>query len=124
MDHKRKRTFWTIGIGLLLMIAGGLMLTNNLGITDVGSVWSWWPVLLVTVGIGHWVDATTSDERRRAFFWLFIGAWMVCSTQHVFGLSFHNSWPILLIGFGISTIWRSFPFVDSTRLSSEADHAC
>jgi hypothetical protein len=123
MDHQRKRTFWTLGIGLLFIIAGGLMLTNNLGITDVGSVWRFWPVLIITAGIGRWVDASTTENRRKAFFWMFIGCWFLCSTLNLFGLTFHNSWPIALIGVGISTIWRSFPYANSSCLSSETDHA-
>jgi FtsH-binding integral membrane protein len=123
MDHQRKRTFWSLGIGVLLLLAGALMLTNNLGFTDIESVWNFWPVIIIATGIGQWMDAETSEDRRKAFFWLFIGAWFLCSTLHLFGLSFHNSWPIVLIGIGISTIWRSLPGANSSCPSPEANHA-
>lgn len=41
--------------------------------------------------------------------WLIgIGAWMLVSQAHVFGLSFHTSWPLLLIMAGMLIVVRGW----------------
>jgi hypothetical protein len=35
----------------------------------------------------------------------------------MFGLTFHNSWPLLLIGFGIYAIWKAVTPQPECRLS-------
>jgi predicted tellurium resistance membrane protein TerC len=41
--------------------------------------------------------------------WLiFIGAWMLISEQHLFGLDYHTSWPLFLVAIGLLMVLRAW----------------
>ena len=45
-SEKGKGVFW----GILLLVAGVLILLHNLGYVS-GNVWRWWPVILIIIGL-------------------------------------------------------------------------
>ena len=79
--------------GLVLVAAGIAFLTGDFGHV----IRHWWPMLVVLVGIPKLF-------RRRVFWsglWLIaVGAWLQLVQLHVFGMSYRNSWPLLLIFIG------------------------
>ncbi len=106
MEHHRRRMYWQLGIGIFLIVIGGLMLLNRFDIFNTGSVWHFWPVIFIAVGFARLADAQETHEYRNAVFWLFIGSWFLINELHLLGLSYHNSWPILLIGWGVGMLTR------------------
>jgi hypothetical protein len=104
--NSRRLTARTV-VGATILILGIAFLLNNLDIIDIGPAWHAWPLIIVAFGLNRIVQAENPREQRRGFWWTFIGLWLFVSVAHVFGLSFHNSWPILLIGVGIGMIWKT-----------------
>jgi hypothetical protein len=112
------RSNGSLVVGLILVAVGLLFLLDNFDIIYVGEpITKFWPALVIALGLVRIVQAETPSERRRGFFWTFIGFWLLVSVLHIFGLSFDNSWPILLIGMGINSIWKAVDPQPECRLS-------
>jgi LiaF transmembrane domain len=94
-------------IGAILLLLGTAMLLDNLDVIQIGSIWHHWPALIIILGIGKFLQAESPRERISAFWFMFIGAWLYISVFRLFGLSFHDSWPLLLVGLGASMVMRS-----------------
>jgi hypothetical protein len=107
MEHNFRRSYGQLGVGIFLLFVGIALLLDKFDIFSVGSVWHYWPILFIASGLGRLLDAQEAWEYRKAVWWLFIGSWLLISELHLFGLSYHNSWPILLIGVGIGMLWKS-----------------
>ena len=79
--------------GLVLVAVGVAFLSGNFG----GIVGHWWPMIVVLVGIPKLL-------RRRTVWqglWIIsIGVWLQLVQFHLFGLTFGNSWPLMLIVIG------------------------
>jgi hypothetical protein len=108
MEHIKHRLHSQFGIGIFFLIIGVVLLLDNFDILSVGSIWQYWPVIIIAVGLGKLLDAQVAREYQKACWMLFIGGWLFISELHVFGLHYGNSWPILLIGVGIGMLWKSF----------------
>jgi hypothetical protein len=108
MEHSRQRPHSQLGTGIFLLIVGVILLFDNFGVLNVGSVWKFWPVIIIAIGLSKLLDAQFTREYQKAFSMLFIGSWLLISELHIFGLYYGNSWPILLIGIGIGMLWKSF----------------
>ena len=94
--------------GILLLAVGLAFLLDNFDVIYIGEpVSHFWPLIIVALGLVRIFQAESSSERRKGFGWVFFGLWLLVSVLHMFGLTFHNSWPLLLIGFGINAIWKS-----------------
>ncbi len=95
--------------GLILIAVGAVFLLLQQGILQAAGIRDWWPLIVVAVGLAKLVSG--DGERRRGGLWLlFVGGWMLLNTNHLYGLSWHNSWPILVIGLGtMLTLGAIFP---------------
>jgi hypothetical protein len=107
MEHDKRHSYGHLGMGLFLVIAGIALMMDKFDIFYAGQVWHYWPIIIITIGLGKLLDAQDTREYRKAFSTLFIGSWFLISELHLFGLDYHNSWPILLIGIGIGMLWKS-----------------
>ncbi|MBI4417649.1 MAG: hypothetical protein HY563_02655 [Ignavibacteriales bacterium] len=104
--------------GVFLVLGGTALLLDNLGVLNLGSVWDHWPLIIVAIGIGKLLGATRPHDRGSGLWWVFIGSWLYVSIRHLWDLSFSTSWPILLIGIGVSLVWKSFRRASSRATSS------
>ncbi len=107
MEQRRRHSYGHLSVGFFLLVAGVLLLLDNFDIFYTNHVWHYWPIIILVVGLGKLLDAQYVWEYRKAFWTLFVGGWFLISELHIFGLGYHNSWPILLIGFGITILWKS-----------------
>lgn len=89
--------------GLTLMLFGVLLLLENVDIIDIG--WKFWPLLLVF--IGFYKLSEHGWQSGNGLWLIMIGLWLYISINHVFDLSFQDTWPILIIGWGLSILWRA-----------------
>jgi len=108
MEHNKRHSHSQLGIGIFLLIVGVALLLDNFDVLRVGSVWRFWPVIPIIIGLGRLLEAQTEREYQKGLWMLFIGCWLFISEFHVLGLYYSNSWPILLIGIGIGMLWKSF----------------
>ncbi|MDZ7268627.1 MAG: DUF5668 domain-containing protein [candidate division KSB1 bacterium] len=108
-------------LGGLLIALGVVVFLHNLGVIYLDALWDlwrWWPLLLVFLGLGKFFASGDFRERRNGYWLVVIGLWLLISFFHVFGLSFGESWPLLLVAAGISAIWQSR---DDTRARMKAE---
>ncbi len=95
-----------IVFGLLITIVGGLFLLNNLGFFYISSIWRFWPLLLIAVGLSK-VLWGRAGERMFGAIAVFIGA--VFFVDNVFGWHVHlgQLWPVILVIVGVSVVTRA-----------------
>jgi len=103
--------------GVILLGVGTAMLLDNTGMLRVRLGGLIAPLVLITMGSTIVLDRASKDgdacgRRKRHHkstggFWLIgIGVWMLISQTHLFGLSFGNSWPLLIIFAGLIVVMR------------------
>jgi hypothetical protein len=114
--------------GLIVLALGTLMLLDRTGAIDVRLGRVIGPIVLIILGAtmifekgGVYYSEQVRDEdgqprrrlRRRGSstsgIWLIgLGVWMMVSQLHLWGLTFHNSWPLLIILMGILMVFRGW----------------
>ena len=100
--------FW----GMALIGLGVLFLLQRLGIVEHHLLHRFWPLLIVMAGISNLFCARTV---WRGVWVIAAGCWLQAIALGVFGLTFSNSWPLLLIAAGASMVLRTFFDVGSRR---------
>ena len=107
MNGQRKISKGTMAMGLILMALGAAMLMQNMELIDIGSVWSYWPLGFVVVGLVTIANASHRKQVGEGAWWIFFGLWLYVSLRHVWGLGFGETWPALIVAWGVSLIWNS-----------------
>jgi hypothetical protein len=108
--------------GLILLILGSLFLLDNLGYIYVGHLAHYWPALFILFGIVKLLDSDSARHRGNGIGWIFLGSWFLVSMNGIFDLDFHNSWPILIIGWGISMLWKAYYRQPEVTIGEEQHH--
>jgi hypothetical protein len=108
----------TLIAGFILLALGVVFLLDNFDVIYIGEpVSHFWPLIVVAIGLAKILQAESPRDRRMGFAWIYFGLWLLVSVLHMFGLTFHNSWPLLLIGFGINGIWKALSPQPECRLT-------
>ena len=100
----RKIDTAALGAGFVLVTIGALMLVDRYSVLEFGDlVRRFWPLALILIGIPKLV--------RRATLWnglwlITVGTWLQLIQFHFLGMSYRNSWPLLLIALGGGMIAR------------------
>ncbi len=97
--------FVIIGIVLLLQKLDVIYLEDLLGIR---SIWNAWPVVFVILGLGKLIDSPRLKEIGEGVWWIFLGGWLYVSINHIYDLGFRQTWPAIIIAFGVSVLWESY----------------
>lgn len=87
-------------IGIFLILVGAFALADNLDLVEVDVAWRLWPLLLVGLGVVKLLFPGDRGERWGGAWLLMVGCWAAVSSWGWLGLSWHSSWPLLLIGVG------------------------
>ena len=103
--HEGRATSHLIG-GLVLIALGVLFLLQKADLFYLGSLFEFWPLILVVMGIVK-LSAGNYEERKGGLWLLVIGCWLLLSSLEIFGLHYGSSWPLLLVGIGGVIIWQS-----------------
>jgi uncharacterized membrane protein HdeD (DUF308 family) len=100
--HWRKQAVW----GLLLILVGTIVLLDRLDHIDAGAYWHYAPLLLVVVGINQTIGYPSPREFGNGLWTAFIGLWLFACFEHVFGLTFGNSWPLFILAWGVKLVFQ------------------
>lgn len=92
-------------LGVLLAAFGVFMLVDRTDLMDMPGVNRLWPLVLIAVGVTHFVGP--QPDTRHGVGLIATGFWLLLVT--LTRLEFRDTWPMLLVIFGLSTIWRAFP---------------
>ena len=111
-----------IVVGSLLLLAGAALLLENFGVTEIGPLWRFWPLILIGLGIARISNAASRREEGAGIWLLLLGIWFTISIFHVGGLTFSDTWPAIFIALGVSMIWKSLPGVPTMHQEKEHAH--
>jgi hypothetical protein len=96
----RKQVVW----GLLLIVVGTVVLLDRLYYIDAGTFWHYAPLLMVVVGINQTIGYPSPREFGNGLWTAFIGLWLFACFEHIFGLTFRNSWPLFILAAGVKMV--------------------
>jgi hypothetical protein len=110
-DNPRKRVLW----GLTLVAIGTAFLLDRIAFLDLsemlGSQARWWhfiPLLVALGGAISVISATSARQAIKGVGTVAIGLWVFACLEQWGGLTFANSWPIVLIVWGVEMLLRGF----------------
>ncbi|OYT91547.1 MAG: hypothetical protein CFE43_12985 [Burkholderiales bacterium PBB3] len=110
-DNPRKRLLW----GATFIAVGTVFLLDRLDVLDLtqylGPQSRWWHFLPLLVALGGVISVVSAQSVRRVLKGLgdiVLGVWVFVCLEQLWGLTFANSWPILLIAFGVQMLVRGW----------------
>jgi hypothetical protein len=112
--------------GAILLVVGGAMLLDTTGVVDIQMRRLIAPLILIGLGVamtldkggvtyGHrigmvagrpWIRVRKRGGPTGGLWLVGIGAWMLLSQLHLFGLNYGNSWPLFVILAGLMMVIR------------------
>ena len=99
-------------LGLAFILLGLSLMSYRLDVWEIHLSRHYWPVILVVLGLVKLIDPPLDKHQRRSRrsgMWLiYLGAWGLISEFELFGFGYRTSWPLLIIGVGLNTVWRAF----------------
>ncbi|MDK6076820.1 LiaF transmembrane domain-containing protein [Massilia varians] len=93
-------------LGLVLIAVGTVVLLDRMYYIDAGAYWRYWPLLLVVVGVTQTIGYPSPREFGSGLWMVFIGLWLFACFNHVFGLTFRNSWPLFILAWGVKLVFQ------------------
>ena len=99
--QRRHRGLLT-GVGLILV--GILFLLHNLDVIDFRYSWESWPLLLVFFGVIRMLERS---DRSSGLWLVLIGLWLFVNERELWGFTYSNSWPLLVVVVGLSMVWKA-----------------
>ena len=90
--------------GLVLIGIGTLFLLDRWAYIDSGTWIQYWPFIIAVIGVGRILDARSVAQATKGGFLIFVAFWLYANLEHVWGLNFLNSWPMVLIALGVRHI--------------------
>jgi hypothetical protein len=90
--------------GVVLMVVGAILLLGRLDVLRADGMASYWPMILVAIGVAKLLGAGERRHPGNALWLIFIGVWAQANVLHWFGLTWHNSWPVVLIFLGLRVL--------------------
>lgn len=109
--------------GALLLVFGTLLLLDNVDIIDTGPLWRYWPFGIVALGLKRILNSESRKELGSGIWLVFLGLWLFVSIYRIFGLALWDTWPMLLVAWGVSEIWKALPQHSTVELAKEDTHA-
>jgi hypothetical protein len=126
MDTERDRS-WGRGVtGGVLIALGVAFLLMNFGLWHYGSVNRLWPLVFFVIALGQLASPTPRRVGSAAFF-VVLGFWFFGCLNNWYGMSYMNSWPLLLVGSGLDMLLSGaltrFANRDRRADGGDSDHA-
>lgn len=120
-DNPRRRMLW----GATLVVVGTAFLLDRLAVLELaqylGPQTRWWHYLPLLVALGGVITVASAQSVRHVLKGLgdmVLGLWVFACLEQLWGLTFANSWPIVLIAFGMQLLLRGW-FGNSRSAPSE-----
>ena len=101
--HPGRQMLW----GLLLIAVGVVFLLDRWGTIQIGEFWELWPAVFFVIGTGHLLFPDSPAERVHALGMYVLGLWFFACQNNWWGLSYGNSWPILVASVGLQIVLRA-----------------
>lgn len=112
----RKQLLW----GLLLVGLGTAFFLDRTEVFELDELWHYWPLLLVVVGLNKVIGYPTARDFTNGLWTMFVGLWLFAIFEGMYGLTFRNGWPFLVIAWGVKLILE--PFIKQRFASNTESH--
>jgi cell wall-active antibiotic response 4TMS protein YvqF len=93
-------------MGLLVIGIGVLFTLDNLELADAGRYLRYWPVGLIAIGAGKLWQSRGGAGVFAALLLIVVGGWLVLESARIVTVTLWHMWPMLLVFFGASMVWR------------------
>ena len=87
--------------GLVLLAIGAVTFLEAMDFWDSGSLWEYWPLILIAIGGANELDAIRRRKSDGSFILLGIGIWMLVGSFELFGLSYGQAMPLAVVVAGL-----------------------
>ncbi len=88
--------------GALLVTAGIALLLDHLGIITIGSIFRFWPMIIVFFGVGHLL---TPSNRTWGAILIVVGTLFQLNSLGITHVHFADLWPLAIIAVGLILMW-------------------
>lgn len=110
LEPEPQRNTGRVFLGMIIIVVGMAMLADRTGYEDIHLPAHMWPLILIALGLAKMMDPPVSrhgrPRSRRSGAWLlWIGTWGMVNEFHWFGFDYDTSWPLLIVGAGLLTVW-------------------
>jgi predicted membrane protein len=96
-------------IGLIVIGLGVLFLLENLGYVYVRDIWDFWPVILIVMGVSRLATCQSTFAVGSGLIVILIGGIFLAHNLGYIPFDVARLfWPVILILFGVSLLFRSF----------------
>ena len=92
--------------GLAVLAVGIIFILQNLELVHIGTIWRYWPLILIAIGIGKIIDP--KSERGVGLVEVVAGLTFLAINFRIFGLNYRNAWPLVIVFVGLSIVVKSF----------------
>jgi cell wall-active antibiotic response 4TMS protein YvqF len=92
--------------GLILVLMGVLLTLGNMGLLEIDSIWHFWPLSLVGIGVAKVIQPRGVPGRGFGLVLLAAGVWLQLSYLGFLPFRARYFWPAVLIVLGGTMIWR------------------
>ncbi|MDC8785918.1 LiaF transmembrane domain-containing protein [Roseateles koreensis] len=88
-------------MGLCLIVIGTVALLEQRGYQLIDWLWAHWPLALTAVGMVRLLTARGLGQVGNGVFLILLSGWLYACEAAYWGMSYTNSWPVLLVGLGL-----------------------
>ena len=92
-------------LGLVVITLGLAALLDNLGVIAIGSVWRFWPLIFVAVGLARLLRPADQPGRWAGFVFVLIGLWLLLDNLGLMPWRLRDLWPVILLLIGARLVW-------------------
>jgi predicted membrane protein len=93
-------------MGLIIIAVGALFTLDNLGLVDARHYLRYWPAALILVGTLKVWQSRGGGGTFGGLMFIVAGVWLLLETFRIVTISFADLWPLILVFFGASLVWR------------------
>jgi len=107
-------------IGMAIILIGLVILLDNTGFHFGISLWDFWPVILIFVGLSQLMQPGERGQSFSGWILVALGGLLLLNNFDVIDFGFAELWPIILIIVGLGLLKHSF--FGKNKPSAESDY--
>lgn len=104
---KGGRGYRQVTTGALLIAAGVLLFMVQQDIIEIRSIWRYWPVPWLVLGLMKLVAPPEERDLAGGTFEIALGAWFLACNLHWFGFTYRQTWPLIFVAIGLSQVIKA-----------------
>ena len=96
----RRQLMW----GVTLICFGVGFFLDQINLVEFRGMWHYAALLWVVFGINKMIGYPTAKHFTSGLWNVFMGLWIFAVFEHMYGLTWSNSWPFVIIASGVTMI--------------------